>query len=413
MSFPRPRLASALVVLSLARQPLLTQRPAPVVPPSARPTMDEVVSYALRANPDLITARLQVDSARGEQGIARALPNPTFSVTPSNPYQYTVNEPIDVGPNRLYRTRAASQGTAAVRLDVQNTTRQVVFSARQGFLDLLLAEAARNVVAEQDTIVRRLLQSDSLRLREGDIALRDLSTTELQYAHAESNLAHAEAAARAARINLQVIMGVLHPDTSFRVSGSLQYRALDLPVDSLKAIALATRPDIAAARVRTDQSRSLKSLTNSLLVPVPGLAAVYQNQPFENGSNYALGLSLSVPVVYWFSGERQKAAAGLQSAEVASKRTIANAESDVVAASDNFRASRTLAERYAAGLLDKARAALEMQRFAYEHGSASLLDLLNAISAFGDTQTDYYTAVHDYWVAAYSIDRAVGRDLVP
>lgn len=378
-----------------------------------RPTIADVVAFALQSNPDVITARLQVDSAHGEQRIARAWPNPAFSVVPGNPYQYTVNEPIDLGPNRAYRTRAANQGVQAVQYDVENTTRQIVFNARQAFLDLLLAEAVRNVAAEQDTIMRRLLASDSLRLAEGDIALRDLSTTELQYAHAESNLAHADAAARAARITMQVIMGVMHPDTAFRVSGTLQYRPLDLPFDSLRTLALSERPDVTAARIRVEQSQSLKSLANSLMMPVPGLAGVYQSQAFGSGSNYAVGLSLSVPVLYWFSGERQRAAAGLQSAEVASQRATVNVEADVVSAADDFRASRTLAERYAHGLLDKARAALEMQRFAYEHGSASLLDLLTAISTFGDTQTDYYTAVHDYWVAAYSIDRAVGRDLVP
>jgi cobalt-zinc-cadmium efflux system outer membrane protein len=386
----------------------------PAQSPPVRPTMAEAVSYALRANPDLVTARLQVDSARGEQRIARAWPNPTVTLAPGSPYQYTVNEPIDLGPNRLYRTRAASQGAAAVELDVRNATRQVVFTARQGFLDLLLAEAVRNVAAEQDTIMRRLLQSDSLRLREGDLALKDLSTTELQYAHAEASLARAEATVRGARITLQILMGLLHPDTAFRVSGALEYGSVELPAaDSLQTIALAIRPDIAAARARIGQSQSLRSLAGSLMIPVPGLAAVYQSQPFQSGSNYALGLSVSVPMVYWFSGERQRASAGLQSAEVANRRIVAAAEGDVVAAADNFRAAKTLAARYASGLLEKARAALEMQRFAYEHGSASLLDLLNAISAFGDTQTDYYTAVHDYWVAAYAVDRAVGQDLVP
>ncbi len=375
--------------------------------------MPDVVSYAIRANPDAMIARLQVDSVRGEQRIARALPNPAFTVAPGNPFQYSVTQPIDIGPNRLYRTRAANQGATAVHLVERDVTRQVIFAARQGFLDLLLAEGVRDVAAEQDTIVRRLLLGDSARFLEGDLAQRDLNTTELQFAHAEASLARADAAARAARINLQIQIGASHPDTAFRVSGTLDYKPLDLPLDSLRGVALAERPDIAAAYERVVQSRSLRSLATSNLVPVPGLSAVYQPEPFHSGSNYALGLSLSVPVLNWFGGERQRAAAGLHSAEVANQRAIASVEGEVVAARDNLRAARTLAARYAAGLLDKARATLEMQRFAYEHGSASLLDLLNAIKAFGDTQTDYFTALHDYWVAAYAIDRAVGRDLVP
>ena len=394
--------ASALLPLPAASQT--------AAPPAG---LDEVVAVALRNNPELVQARLRADSAHAEQRIARGLANPILTVAPGNPFQYAVAQPLDIGPNRLYRTRAAGQGLSATRLDVANTTREVLFAVRQGFLDLLLAEAVRGVAAEQDTIVRQLLQSDSLRFRDGDLALRELSTTELQFAHADANLARAEAGVRASRINLQLRMGVQHPDPAFRASGTLDYRPVELPLDSLQTIALLARPDAGATRARVDQSRSLASLANSLLVPVPALTGVYQSEPFPSGSRYALGVSFSVPILNWFGGERERATAGLRAAEVSSQQTVAQIEGDVVAATDNFRAAGTLAARYASGLLDKARATLDMQRYAYEHGSASLLDLLNAINGFGDTQTDYFNALHDYWVAAYAIDHAVGRDLVP
>lgn len=54
MLFPPRRAAGALVVVMLAGLPLYAQIP------SARPTMAEVVSYALNANADVLTARLQV-----------------------------------------------------------------------------------------------------------------------------------------------------------------------------------------------------------------------------------------------------------------------------------------------------------------------------------------------------------------
>ena len=147
---------------------------------------------------------------------------------------------------------------------------------------------------------------------------------------------------------------------------------------------------------------------------MPGVAAVYQPaQPFPTGSRYALGLSFSVPILYGFGGGRERANAGAAAAAIASQRTEIQVESDITIAVDNYQASKSLAERYAHGLLDRARAALDMQRYAYEQGNASLLDVLNAISAFGDIQTDYYTALHDYAVSAYAIDQAVGQDIVP
>jgi len=378
------------------------------------PALRDVLAYALRENPDLVTARLRADSAHGEQRIARALSNPALSVVPGNPTQYVANAAFDLGPDRVFRTRAAAQASAAARLDVDDVTRQVTFSVRQGFFDLLLAEAVHGIARGQDSTVRRLLQADSARFEAGDLALRDVSITELLFAHAEANLSRADAAARAARVSLQLLMGVRSPRTDFTVAGRLEYAELVIPVDSLMAIAQANRPDAAAAREREDQSRSLRARASALLVPVPGLNAVYQPaQPFASGSNYALGLSLVVPLWYWFGGERERAEAGVRAAAVARERTGATLESDVTTALDGFAAARVLARRYASGLLARAADAVEIQRFAYENGNASLTDLLTAINAFGDIQTDYYTALHDYWVGAYAVDRAVGRDLVP
>jgi outer membrane protein, heavy metal efflux system len=380
----------------------------------SRPTLSDIVAYALRSNPDLITARLLVDSAHGETRIARALPNPTFTTIPGNPSQYSIEQTLDVGPERIYRTRAADQAVVATQYDVKDVERQVVFNIRQGYFDLLLAEALRDIVAEQLDTDHQLLQADSLRYEAGDLPQKDVSATELQWAHAEATMARADASARAARIALQVLMGVRHPDTAFRVSGSLQYTRIELPADSLQARALANRPDVAAAQERLQQSGTLRSAASADIIPVPGVAAVYQPaQPFPTGSRYALGFSFSVPILYGFGGERERATAGAAAAAVARQRAEVQVESDVTIALDSFHASQALAERYASGLLDRARAALDMQRYAYEQGNASLLDVLNAISTFGDIQTDYYTALHDYAVSAYAIDRAVGQEIVP
>jgi cobalt-zinc-cadmium efflux system outer membrane protein len=383
----------------------------------ASPTLDQVVDFALRHNPDVLIARLQVDSASGDSRAVRAIPNPSFAIAPGTPFQYSFTQSVDIGPNRTYRTRAAREGVTAAGFDARNVRRQVTFSVRQAFLDLLLAEATRDIAFEQDTIMHRLLITDSLRVAEGDLAPRDLATTELQFAHAEATLARAETSARAARVALQLLMGIAHPDPTFRVSGTLEYHELpalaSLSLDSLRDAGIASRPDVAAADARIAQSQSLRRLASTLAVPIPGLAAVYQPEPFTTGSHYALGISLSVPVLNSFAGERERASAGAASAQENRRKTLAAAEGELASAVDALHAAQTLAARYANGLLAKASAALDMQRFAYEHGNASLLDLLTAIVAFGDTRTDYFTAVHDYWVAAYAIDRAVGQDITP
>jgi len=377
------------------------------------PTLRQVLDVALQRNPDILQARLRVDSAHGERRIAGALPNPTYLGIPGNPYQYSVALPIDLTPERLYRTRAARQAEGAAEFARRDVSRQVSFNVRQAFYDLLLADAQRQIAAEQRDIFQQLLTADSVRLRAGDLPERDLVKGELEFARAEASLTRAEATARAARIAVQALMGVSDPDTGFTVAGRLQSAPeLTVPVDSLLALALANRPDVAAARQQADQSRSLKALATASLFPVPDVSVVYQNTPFESGLHYAFGIALPVPLFYWNGGERQRASADLSAAEVAVQRTRVQIEADVAVAAANFRSVRVLAERYQSGLLEKSAAVLETTRFAYQQGAGSLLELLDAIRTYGDTRSEYYGAVHDYWVAAYALSRAVGADVV-
>lgn len=375
--------------------------------------LSTVLAIALENNPDVVTARLRLDSAYAEQRIARALPNPTASGIANVPYQYSIMAPIDLGPQRIFRTRAARQGASATELDVQDVSREVTFTVRQAFFDLLLTQAQQDVAGEQRDTFRQLLVADSERVRTGDVPERNLATSEVQLARAEAAFARAGTTVRAARLNLQALMGVAHPDTTFAVQGALRYQPVVVP-DSIVALAAANRPDLAAARMRVEQGRSLGSFATAELIPTPMVGVTYQNgAPFTNGHQYQFGWGVTLPLFYWYGGERQRAKAAEQAAEVETRKTKAQVAADVAEALDAISSSQVLAERYESGLLAKARAALQTARYAYRAGATSQLDVLEAIRAYSDTRSDYYTAVHDYWVSVYALDRAVGKDLVP
>jgi cobalt-zinc-cadmium efflux system outer membrane protein len=200
----------------------------------------------------------------------------------------------------------------------------------------------------------------------------------------------------------------------------MRYQPIDVSIDSLRSWAYQGRPDLRAALRRVDQARALKSLANAAVLPVPFLTLAWQmGTPFEpgawsfgNNGVYALGFGFQVPLFDWNGGGRQRAEAGVQSAMVNDDRTRLQVESDIAMALDQFQASKSLVLRYQTGLLERARTALEQSRYAYQAGATSFVDLLDAIRTFGDTQSDYFHALHDYWVGAYALSGAVGKDLV-
>ena len=392
--------------------------PLPIRPATAQGnaeplTLDRALSRALQENPDVRLARLRSDSSRAEVSIARSYANPALAVTPNNPWQYSVAAPLDIGPQRTYRVRAASEGAHAAVEDVRDAERQVRFAVGATFYDLLLADTLRQLTREQHDIFRDLLAADSARVRAGDMPEGNLVKSELELAKSGADLFRADAAVRAARLALQAAMGLARPDTGLQVSGSLTIRALPSFDAAVADSLIGDRPDVRAAQVRTLASVDSRRFATSLLVPVPALLLVQQrDEPFPNGQHYALGVSAQLPVWNWFSGERARADASVRQSQVSEARVRVQAYAEVTAALDEFHADEQLASKLDAGLLAKARGALETARFAYASGAISYVELLDALRTYGEIRTDAANAAHDYWVSAFAVARALDREVV-
>lgn len=400
----RRRLCVQLACLFTAAWPAHAQRAI---------TIDDAVAAALRHNVDVRTARVRVDSTRGEERVARAYANPTLTVAPQNPYQYSIAAPLDVGPQRWYRVGAARAATGASLADARDAERLVRFSVRQAFADVLLAELLRDVARDARDVVHDLLAADSARVRAGDAPERVLGRSELELARAEAALAQTNAVVRATRLALQQQMGVDYPDPALRVEGTLALRPTRVPDSTAIAADLSRRPDIEGARLRTEASRAARSAASAQRLPVPGLTLVQQREaPFPNGQYFAVGVSASVPVWNWFTGDVARADATVTLAQLAEERALVGARIEAIGAADQLRAATVLAERYDGGLLAKAREALETARYAWRAGAISYVELLDAVRTWTATRAEADTARHDYWISVWALDRALGTEVM-
>ncbi len=378
-----------------------------------RLTLAGAERFALRHNADLTAARFRADSALAELGIARALPNPQLQSTPGLPSQYSVTLPIDVGPQRHYRVSSQRRGVSAVEYDTSDIRRQVLFAVRQAYCDAQLAAALYAIAGEQREIVRQVLTADSARLAAGAIPLRDVVKSRVELARAEAGLARAGATARATRITLQIVMGVVKPDTGVVVS-ELDATELWIPPDSLIARAATRRPDLLAAEERVYARRSDVSFARSLLLPTPAVGLVSQpHDPFISGSHYAVAVGLAFPLFNWFSGERSRASKSLQLAQLARDRQTIQVRGELTVTQDSLNTARALLYRYQTGALALSDSALAMARYAYSSGATSLVDVFDALRTLSAVRADYVTALHDYRVSVFALRRATGAEPRP
>lgn len=348
------------------------------------------------------------DSARAETRIARALPNPTLSAIPNTPFQYAATLPLDIGPQRTYRTRVSDLGARAARSDIREGTRQVVLAVRRAFVDVLLADAKREIVAARRDIMAQLVAADSARVRVGELPARALTRSQVELLRTETELARAGIDAQSARLTLQALMGMTTADTALVVRGDLQFR--DLSFDGLDASeVLGRRPDVESGRLRESQSEAAQKSARSLALPVPQLTYVRQfNGAFDSGHYYAFGLGVEIPILNRYGGQRDRADAAHEAASVARRRLEAQVTRELQSTTVEFLAQRALVLQYQSGVIGRMQEGVESARYAYSRGATSLLEVLDALRTQQDVMIEYRTALHDYWVTVYTLEAVSG-----
>lgn len=404
------RIFSLAAAAAFAMPALAQTAQAPRV---ARVTLDQAIAYAAANNPDLGAANAAVDSARGDRRVVGALPAPTLASVPNNPFQYSATIPLDVSPQRFLRVNAAGLGVSASRADAADVRRMMEVGVARAFYDVLLARDRRETAGQRRAALGRVLAADSVRVREGDLAEHNLARSSVEFARADAAVARADVDLENARLSLQTIIGAAASDSGVDAVGTLDYRRVEIPPDSVAILAAHKRSDLVAASVRVEQSAAARRLAAASVIPIPLIS--YVRQPaasFDNGHHYALGVGLELPAMGQVAGAKQRATAGLDAARWHERAVSLEVERGVRSALAELRIQRALVEKYQNGLLDRIAESVAAAQYAYDHGASSLLDVIDAIRAQQDARDDFAQALHDYWVGIHALNGAAGSSIV-
>jgi len=335
-----------------------------------------------------------------------------------------------------------SQGRSAVTQSLYGPTLNLNwllfdFGGRSGSIasarDQLLAADWTHNAAIQDVILtvqityfnyigtRALLASDRTTLAEADSNLaaaqqrHDVGlATIADVLQARTARSQAELAMETAAGALQTARGALAVSMGFPANLPYDIDSVPLPtpppgvaesVDTLIDRALASRPDLAAARAEADAARARVSIARGAALPglsVTGSAGetYFANRPPIPGSSYSIALGIEIPI---FAGGAH--VYGIKAAQAAADAAQASAEGEaqlvISQVFTSFYALQTATQRVRStdDLLASARQSEQVALGRYRAGAGSVLDLLTAQSALADARAQQVTA-HFGWYAA-------------
>jgi cobalt-zinc-cadmium efflux system outer membrane protein len=395
-------------------------------------TWDQVKARFEAANPTLRADALNVDEMKAEEITAFLRPNPQFTfstdgtqIAPDNghwqplagtQYQPNVSYLHERDGKRELRLKSAQEGTQIAQSQHQDLDRTLMFTLRSAFVQTLQAKTVLEMAKQDLEYYDHIIQISRDRFRAGDIAQIDLDRIELLRVQYETEIQTAIVNLRTSKIQLLQLLNDRTPVEQFNVTGPFDFSDTLEPLEDFRKIALDERPDLRAALQSLQQADTNHKLAEANGSTDPTFGAWYTWNPSFNNPNdeQTLGLSVSIPLRIFDrnQGEKKRTQIDIGRNRQLTDAARAQVFSDVDSAYAEVQSDIELLKPYKAKYNAQALRVRDTVTYAYQHGGASLMDLLNAQSDYRTVQLAYLQLIGTYLTAAGQLNLAVGREVI-
>jgi cobalt-zinc-cadmium efflux system outer membrane protein len=391
--------------------------------PSAPLTLQQAVALARSQNPTLLAAQRNLESTRAQEITASLRQNPVFTLAgsdvtlpannPASPYSYSadVSRLFERGQKRRWRLDSARATTKVTESQYRDMERQTVLNVEQAFTNMLLAKAALDLADKNLTSYRKTVDLSHIRLQAGAISQTDFERIDLQLASFESDYSNARVNLVQNSDQLQQLLGIDNPTRNFDIVGTLDPPQLVLSLPDLEQKALAARPDYLAAQQAILVADANVKLAEANGTTDPTLDAAYN----RSGTYNSVGFNVSIPLRIFDRNQGEKQAARFTAqasnfSEIAARNLVL---SDVDQAWFAYQSAQVLAQRYNTHYLAEAGHVLNNLEFGYRNGNTTLLDYLDALHDYRQTNLDALNANAQVWLSIHQLSFATATEIFP
>ncbi|MCY4574080.1 MAG: TolC family protein [Gemmatimonadetes bacterium] len=304
------------------------------------------------------------------------------------------------------RGRAATHTIGAATARLRADSISLAFEVREAYVRAWFAEETESVLRRTASVIQSVADDAEIRLAAGDISAYEARRLRLERVQVELELEEAGLIARDARRGLAVLIAPGSDVEEIGPSEGLEGVPAIITRETAMAV-LPQRPDVEAAARELDAARAGVQVAQSYWVPDPTLGIGYRHHD-DGFGGASFALDVSMPLFDRGVGTREEAAARSSAAAYRLDLRTEMAALDVLLASDRYASSRSRLETAAPGLQADGEALLVSATAAYAQNEMTLVELLDAASAFRSAQLSALALAAEAWVSYYDLLRAIG-----
>ncbi len=286
-----------------------------------------------------------------------------------------------------------------------------MLQVKNAFTTMLVAKAALKIADDNLTSYRNTVDLTRFRFKAGDISQTDFERIDLQQAEFESDYDNAKLNLTQASDQLQLLLGIQKPASTFDITGPLLPPDLSTTLPQLEQEALAARPDYRAAVQSVALAEANVKVADSQGTTDPTIGGEYERTSTYNSA----GFQISIPLRIFDrnQGEKERTRYEADSSRFAETAARNQVVSDVDQAWAGYQAAVDQAKRYHGHYLDEATHVRDNLEYSYRHGGTTLLDYLDALRDYRQTNLDALNADQQVWLSIHQLSFAAATEVLP
>jgi cobalt-zinc-cadmium efflux system outer membrane protein len=319
--------------------------------------------------------------------------------------------PLERGGKRGRRTEVARMQRGVAEFEFQDACRGLALDVANLFVDAQLARESLRLAKENLAYFESIVEVNKARLKAGDIAEVELLRSRLALSQQRNVVRDAESKYRSALSKLQTKMGRGAPVAGLELDGDLRRDANPPVREQALQLALARRPDLAAAR--QDLTRAGAEVNSQLAQAKadPTVGTEYRRQQGVNGTGNSMGFFIALPLQVYNrnQGEIERARQERRQTELKVRQLEIEIAGEVDVAHEEATTSAAMLRNVEGEMLNEAQEVRRVTEYSYRRGHVTLLELLDAQRAYNETVQGAIEARAAYARSLFELDAVTGR----
>jgi outer membrane protein TolC len=429
-------LLSTLAILTGATEPARAESPSG---PSAavteadllaRPSLEEVVQYAIENNPGIRAALFEWEGAKQRITSQSWYENPTITYTPDTGAMsetragpqangVEVSQAIPFPGKLTLRGRVEEARSEATYQVLEATIQEISRQVRARYADYYFAKRALVINDETTALTRQFADISQAKYRVGTAAQQDVILAQEQLSRLVAERVVFEGDAETAIGALNALLD-RPPRAPLGAPADLAAEPLAIPLERFVEVAERVRPELRSQDRVVDASQHSLRLARMGYLPDLKVGAEWieveggTNPTFRNDGNdiWTVKLGLSIPLWLNRIGAEVNEAQFRMRREQSRRRDLTNQVFDQVQRQyERVRVAARNEEIYRATLIPQTTERIAAARAGYQTGEVDFLTLIDSLRSLEEVQLMRDRAVRDYQQAVADLERAVGQPL--